>query len=125
MDGNGAKVGEIESAGGYVLGHNSVHPNGPVYNVVVSAPVAPTPQGLIDRLRPERKSVDASPNGEKILFGQHDTQLHRIAGKLSGIGMEEEAIYEALVEICEKRCENYGSDYLDMCRKHAKNSAEK
>jgi hypothetical protein len=35
--------------------------------------------------------------------------------------MEEEAIYTALVEICEKRCENYGSDYLQMCRKHAHN----
>jgi hypothetical protein len=69
--------------------------------------------------------VDATVSGENIPRGQHDTELHRIAGKLRGIGMEEEAIYNALVEICEKRCENYGNDYLDMCRKHAHNICEK
>jgi hypothetical protein len=125
MSVNGVHVGEIKSAGGYVLAPFSVHPNGSVYSVVVTAPVAPVPDRLIERLRPERKSVDASVSGEKIPRGQHDTQLHRIAGKLRGIGMEEEAIYTTLVEICEKRCENYGNDYLDMCRKHAKNAAEK
>jgi hypothetical protein len=122
---NGAHVGEIKSAGGYVLAPFSIHPSGSVYSVVVTAPVASIPEGLINRLRLERKSVDATANGEKIPYGQHDTELHRIAGKLRGIGMEEEAIYNALVEICEKRCENYGSDYLDMCRKHAHNICEK
>jgi Bifunctional DNA primase/polymerase, N-terminal len=123
---NDRHVGEIKSAGGYVLAPNSVHPSGPVYNVIKSVPVAPIPEGLITRLRPaERQRVEASRNGPKIPYGQHDTELHRIAGKLRGIGMEEEAIYDALVEICEKRCENYGSDYLDMCRKHAHNAAEK
>src|SRR6202008_4847587 len=59
--------------------------------------------------------------GPKIPLGQHDVTLHSYAGKMRQIGMEEEAIYNALVEICEKRCEGYGSDYLDMCRKHAHN----
>jgi hypothetical protein len=122
---NGVHVGEIKSAGGYVLAPFSIHPSGSVYSVLVATPVASVPDGLISRLRPERKSVDATANGEKIPRGQHDTELHRIAGKLRGIGMEEGAIYNALVEICEKRCENYGSDYLDMCRKHAHNICEK
>jgi Bifunctional DNA primase/polymerase, N-terminal/AAA domain len=125
MNVNGVHVGEIKSAGGYVLAPFSVHPSGSVYSVAVTAPVASIPDGLIDRLRPERKSVNATPNGEKIPYGQHDTELHRIAGKLRGIGMEEESIYDALVEICEKRCEGYGSDYLQMCRKHAHNICQK
>jgi hypothetical protein len=69
--------------------------------------------------------IDASPNGEKILRGKHDGELHRIAGKLRSIGMEQQAIYNALVEICEKRCEGYGSDYLLMCEKHARNIVKK
>jgi hypothetical protein len=121
MSVNGVHVGEIKSAGGYVLAPFSIHPSGSIYSVVVTAPVASIPDGLINRLRPERKALDATASGEKIPHGQHDTELHRIAGKLRGIGMEEEAIYNALVEICEKRCENYGNDYLDMCRKHAHN----
>jgi hypothetical protein len=120
---NGTSLGDVKSGGGYVLGPCCIHPSGAVYTVVVSAPVARVP--LLDAVRPEKKPVDASVNGEKIPRGQHDNELHRIAGKLRGIGLEEEAIYDALVEICEKRCEDYGSDYLDMCRKHAHNSAEK
>ncbi len=69
--------------------------------------------------------IDASPNGEKIPFGKHDSELHRVAGKLRSVGMEQQAIYNALVEICEKRCEGYGSDYLLMCEKHARNIVKK
>ena len=36
------------------------------------------------------------------------------------MGLEEEAIKSALIEICEKRCENYGSDYKDMCERKAR-----
>jgi KaiC/GvpD/RAD55 family RecA-like ATPase len=122
---SGVHVGEIKSAGGYVLAPFSIHPSGSIYAVAVTAPVASIPDGLISRLRPERKSVDATVSGGKIPRGQHDTELHRIAGKLRGIGMEEEGIYQHLVEICEKRCENYGNDYLDMCKKHAHNICQK
>jgi AAA domain len=69
--------------------------------------------------------IDASPNGEKIPRGKHDSELHRIAGKLRSIGLEEEAIYTSLVEICEKRCENHDEDYRDMARKHARNIVKK
>ena len=67
----------------------------------------------------EHPGVDASVNGAKIPHGQHDTTLLKISRKLRGIGLERDAIYDALVEIVEKRCENYGSDYLQMCEKHA------
>ena len=122
MSVNGVHIGEIKSTGGYVLAPFSIHPSGSAYAVSVTAPVASIPDGLIDRLRPQRTSVDASVNGPKIPRGQHDTELHRIAGYLRGVvGLEEEGIYNALVEICVNRCEGYGNDYLDMCRKHARN----
>jgi hypothetical protein len=115
----GNHVGEIKSAGGYVLSPLSVHPTGAVYSVAVQAAIVPIPEGLIDRLRPGRK---ASPNinGEKIPHGSHDKELTRIAGRLRHDGLEENAIAGALIEVCEKRCENYGSDYREMCEKIAK-----
>ena len=116
---NGEHLGEIKSAGGYVLSPFSVHPTGAVYSVAVQAAITHVPEGLIDRLRPERKS-SPSIKGEKIPRGSHDTELTRIAGKLRHDGLEENAIADALIEVCEKRCENYGSDYREMCEKIAK-----
>jgi hypothetical protein len=73
---------------------------------------------------PHRESVDASLDGAKIPRGEHDTTLYRIACKLRHLGLEEDAIYDALVEICEKRCENYGSDYKDMCKRKAQQACK-
>ena len=116
----GQHVGELKSAGGYVLSPFSIHPTGTVYSVAVLAPVAPLPQGLLEKLT--RKDLKPSPtiHGDKIPYGQHDKELTRIAGKLRYDGLEENAIADALTEVCEKRCENYGSDYRQMCRKIAK-----
>lgn len=57
--------------------------------------------------------------GDVIPHGQHDKELTRIGGKLRHDGMEENMIGAALIEICERRCENYGADYQDMCAKIA------
>lgn len=115
---NGEHVGEIKSDGGYVLSPFSVHPDGSVYTMTVTTDITALPEGLLDRLRPERKSPPTL-EGPKIPYGQHDTELTRIAGKLRQIGMEEESICDAITEVCEKRCEGYGSDYKDMTRKIA------
>ncbi len=115
---NGAHIGEVKSEGGYVLAPFSQHPDGPIYTVTVTTDITPLPDGLVERLRPERKS-SPTLEGEKIPRGQHDIELTRIAGKLRQAGMEEDSIYDALVEVCEKRCENYGSDYREMCLKIA------
>jgi hypothetical protein len=118
----GKHVGELKSIGGYVLGFGSVHPSGAVYEVLDDSEIITTPARVDELLKSSTKtSVDASVNGPKIPRGQHDTELHRIAGKLRHIGLEEDAIHTALVEVCEKRCEDYGADYLEMCRKHAHN----
>jgi len=115
---NGQPVGDIKSEGGYVLAPNSIHPSGAVYTVAGGKGIEPITSAILDRLRSgEKTSVDASPNGASIPHGQHDTTLFKIACKLRGLELEEEAIYNAVVEVCEKRCVNYGSDYKEMCRK--------
>jgi hypothetical protein len=122
---NGEVAGDIKSGGGYVLGPGCVHPNGGVYTVIVEASIAPAPVAVVDALRPHHEPVDISVHGAKIPRGQHDNTLTKMARKMRGLGWEENAIYNALVEIVEKRCENYGSDYLEMCEKHAKRVCEK
>jgi hypothetical protein len=123
----GKHIGEIKSIGGYVLGAGSIHPSGAIYTVIDDSPITDTPSGLIEKLtkKPASASSPATIIGDVIPYGQHDNELHRISGRLRHDGLEEEAIFNALVEVCEKRCENYGSDYLEMCRKHAHNICEK
>lgn len=84
-------------------------------------------RGLPSDLPKESVEPKSPPTvtGDRIPHGQHDTQLHRIAGRLRYDGLEEEAIYNALVEVCEKRCDGLGSDWLAMCRKHATNICKK
>lgn len=124
---NDTAVGDLKSAGGYVLGPNSTHPSGAIYkannkplvditsiaNVVASITKAP------------EHTIPLGVNGSTIPRGQHDIYLNRLSGKLRHIGLEEEAIYDALIEVCEKRCEDLGDDYLEMARKHAHNICKK
>jgi hypothetical protein len=121
---NGETIGDIKSAGGYILSPHSVHPDGPVYTVASAANITPILEGLIERLRPIREKVDASLTGARIPHGQHDDTLFRIGCKLRQLGLEEEGIYSHLVEVCEKRCENYGSDYKEMCRAKAQQACK-
>jgi len=121
---NGVHIGEVKSAGGYVLAPFSVHPEGPIYTLVANVGVEPLPEKLLEKLAPVREPVDASLTGAIVPRGQHDKTLFRIGCKLRHIGLEEEAIYNALVEVCERRCENYGSDYLDMCRRKAQQACK-
>lgn len=105
----------------YVISAGSLHPtSGKKYEVLSDAEIIPAPEWLINwctSKKVEDKKVTASADGARIPYGSHDTTLTSIGGKLRQDGLEEEAIYNALVEVCEKRCENYGSDYKEMCRK--------
>jgi hypothetical protein len=116
---DGELAGDIKSQGGYVLAANSVHPSGAIYTVVDDSPIADLPERVSELTKHDSDRVTASADGPKIPRGSHDNELTRIAGKLRQDGLEEDGIYTAIVEVCEKRCENYGSDYREMCRKIA------
>jgi hypothetical protein len=122
----GKLVGDVKSAGGYVVGPKSLHPSGAVYKLLNTLPVAELPTGILEKLTAQiRKPVDASPNGPMIPYGSHDTELHRISGKLREIGLEHDAILAALMEVAEKRLEAPGSDWVAMVEKHATNICKK
>ena len=131
-DESGKKVGDLKSQGGYILAAGSVHPDGPVYTVADDSPIADTPLDIIARLT--RKPASASTttttgtsdisaliaSGAKIPRGQHDITLTAVAGKWRRDGLECKEIESALIRFCEQRCEAYGADYVEMCKKIAK-----
>lgn len=111
----------------YVVSPGSIHPETQEpYLALRDEPIIEAPQWLLDWLLGQKQSkqsgstVGVSVEGEKIPRGAHDTELTRIAGKLRQIGLEEEAIYQHITEVCEKRCIDYGTDYKEMTAKIAK-----
>ena len=123
----GKHVGEVKSAGGYVVGPRSLHPSGTIYDPIDQSPVAQLPLEILAKLTDKPyQSVDVRPDGAKIPYGQHYKELLRIAGYLRGqVGLEKEGIEAILLEVCEKRCENYGADWQEMCRHIAVEMAKK
>jgi hypothetical protein len=101
---------------------NRKYPEGPVVKIAYKGNAGPVTLSDFRIKDVSESKVRTSPSliGDKIPYGQHDTELTRIAGKLRADGMEEESIGDALVEVVEKRCEGYGHDYVEMCRKIAK-----
>jgi hypothetical protein len=115
---------DVKGDGGYVVLPPSIHPDSKLlYTLVNDGGPAQAPAWLLTLVRddaPKRTPLTASSTGPKIPYGQHDSELTSIAGKLRRDGLEEKAIENALVEVCEKRCENYGRDYQKMCAKIAR-----
>jgi cold shock CspA family protein len=113
----------------YVVAAGSIHPlTGEPYIVQVDAPLVPAPLWLVDWLKdnafnssknPEGARVNASPDGPAIPRGSHDNELFRSACLLRNAGMGYEQIRDNLIMICEQRCVDHGSDYVDMCEKKA------
>jgi hypothetical protein len=101
----------------------SIHPDtGKQYRVLVNAAPSEMPPADINWLGTQKKfrtKIDGSLTGKKIPHGQHDVTLFKIACSLRHDGLEEQGINACLVEVCEKRCEGYGDDYLEMCAKKA------
>jgi hypothetical protein len=112
--------------GGYVIAPPSIHhETRAAYRVVKDVPYADASLLPTFILRSEATGANgngASPKvtGDKIPRGSHDAELTRIAGKLRHDGIEENLITAALIEVCEKRCEDYGRDYKQMCGKIAR-----
>jgi hypothetical protein len=121
VDGN--IVGDVKSEGGYVLSENSEHPDGPIYTAIDNSPIAPLPD-ISSLIRHDSERVNASEDGPPIPRGSHDTELFRIGCMLRNAGMNYQEIREALINICVRRCENHGSDYVDMCEKKARSACK-
>lgn len=115
------------------VAHPNNDPNQPLaqYRVVkdFNLPAIEAPAEFIAFLKSRTNSqprvkLTAAADGPIIARGGHDNYLFSLACKMRQEGLEEEAIYNALVEVTEKRLENYGSDYLDMCRNKAKQACK-
>jgi hypothetical protein len=112
----GKHVGEVKSAGGYVVGPKSLHPSGATYSVLSRANVADAPHDLITKLKAKTPGAKepVSVEGGPIPYGQHYNTLLAIAGKLRWEGLNPQEIEPVLVRVCETRCENPGADYPEM-----------
>jgi hypothetical protein len=115
---DGVKVGDLQSMGKYVLAAGSIHPSGLVYTVIDDSEIAPLPD-VSSLVKHEKERVNASVDGPAIPHGQHEKELFRIACLLRNAGMDYEQIKDGLIGVCEKRCTDHGSDYVDMCEKKA------
>jgi AAA domain/Bifunctional DNA primase/polymerase, N-terminal len=121
---DGTKVGDIKSIGGYVLAEGSVHPDGSIYTVIDDSAIISLPD-ISNLVKRDKERVNASGDGERIPYGSHDTELTRIAGVLRNAGFGADKIEEHLIEVCENRCEGYGTDYRQMCHKIAHSIGKK
>jgi hypothetical protein len=105
MNWGGVHVGEIKSAGGYVLTVSSVHPDGPTYNLTVAAPVVPLPDGLIERLRPTTKSETPRNEHGLIAHGNIHNWMLSQAGRLRAAGCNRDEIETTLLRLVHEHCE--------------------
>ena len=113
----------------YVVGSGSWHPtSGRQYEVVSEHEIVEAPEWLIEWIIRQRTDSGAQPkkldyslaSADRIPRGSHDVTLTSIAGKWRSLGMEEVAIESALIEVCEKRCDDLGSDWKQMVKKIVK-----
>ena len=74
--------------------------------------------GIVDPAVREREA-DQMCRGGEILRGAHDDTLTSIGGNLRRIGLDKDEIEIKLIDVCEKRCVNHGTDYREMVKKIA------
>jgi hypothetical protein len=116
----------------YVVAPNSIHPDPEIkesYTIIKDVPIVEAPQWLVEWVKDNAFNsskntagarVNASPDGPAIPRGSHDNELFRIACSLRNAGLGYEQIKDHLIGVCEKRCVDYGADYVDMCDRKAK-----
>ncbi len=86
--------GQIKSLGGYVCAAGCVHPSGETYQVLVDAPLAPTPD-IVHNLQSEKPKTGKA--GEPITENRN-IRLMSIAGKWRNDGMTEDGLTVALLQ---------------------------
>ncbi len=113
----------------YCCSPGSIHPvTKQQYRVIESGPLA-APSAERDCILEVR--VPDGETGSYRYRRQDSEEAHTISNytELQDVcvttAWKKRGIYNALVEVCEKRCENLGDDYLKMCRKHAANICKK
>jgi hypothetical protein len=104
---------ELKAEGAYVVGPGSAHPSGERYTVTRDLPLGAAPQWVLER--PTRNflsegqgnpsTITAVLDGPRILEGERDTTLTRIAGKLHDGLRTVEEIGATLMAINEARCD--------------------
>jgi hypothetical protein len=117
--------GSLRQNNAYVVAAGSIHPTtGLPYTILNDSPIVPVPTKLLEWLQAQvtktSTAVSLAASKAPIPLGQHDVTLTAIAGKLRQDGLEYDEIEAVLIRTCEQRCEGYGSDYVEMCKKIAK-----
>src|SRR6266851_676217 len=100
---NGAHVGEIKSAGGYVLGPQCVHPSGAIYTPIVIAPVATTPS--LEQFRVKGEKETSRNERGLVPHGSIHGFMLKEAGRMRHIGLNQEEIEAALLRKVHEECE--------------------
>ena len=99
---------EVRGDGAYVVAPPSVHPDGPLYEWVISpdeADLADPPEWLIKRAAVRGRRMYAEDIGEVIANGSRNKTLLSLAGTLRRRGLGEAAIAAALLGINAVACE--------------------
>lgn len=105
---NGKHIGEVKSAGGYVLAPTSVHPDGPVYTIIGNSLIQPLPEDLLARLMTAPKSqLVTTPSGERrrIPRGQMHHEYMSHVGKLLQMGYAPEDAIDSTLKWAKENLE--------------------
>lgn len=113
----GEVTGELKGIGGYVVGEGSIHPSKEKYRIILDAPVASLPEGLVTLAKEKSKTpLDVNKtkaeHGGLIPAGNRWQHLESVAGKLRNAFLSEDGIYSALKDFAAENCED-GSNYPD------------
>jgi hypothetical protein len=105
--------GEIKSTGGYVCGAGSRHPSGALYEYIIDAPIAPTPDFVRNLAKPKTKPTPIKDEDfERVEEGQRNGRLTSLAGSLRNLGLTEVGILAGIEDFCRNRCKD-GDAYAD------------
>jgi len=93
--------GEVKSAGGFVVGAGSRHPDsGELYEILKDIPIVPLPESVRAMLTEPKPNPKASgiiiSSNPKTPAGERWKTLQRKAGALRNVGLNEDGIYDAL-----------------------------
>jgi hypothetical protein len=100
---NNQVVGDIKSAGGYVLAAGSVHPEGPVYTTIDNSEIAPLPERVNELTH--RDSPSFVDDHAPIISGTRNTTLTQILGKArQHLAMDREQLLAYGLSVNEKQC---------------------